>query len=39
MTPGVFDAASMAVLRVRDVAASVRWYRDKLGLEPNSCGR
>lgn len=34
--PGIFDDASMAatIVRVRDVAASVRWYRDKLGLEP-----
>ena len=26
------------VLRVRDVAASVRWYREKLGLEPVHVG-
>ncbi len=32
----MFDDASMVstVLRVRDVAASVRRYREKLGLEP-----
>jgi catechol 2,3-dioxygenase-like lactoylglutathione lyase family enzyme len=35
MTPGIFDDASMTatILRVRDVAASVGWYREKLGLE------
>jgi hypothetical protein len=35
MTPSIFDEASMVatVLRVRDVAASVGWYREKLGLE------
>ncbi len=40
MTPGIFDDASMVatILRVRDVAASVRWYRDKLGLEPIHVG-
>jgi catechol 2,3-dioxygenase-like lactoylglutathione lyase family enzyme len=40
MTPGIFDDASMAatILRVRDVAASVRWYRDMLGLEPLRVG-
>lgn len=27
------------VLRVRSVAASVEWYRDKLGLEPIHVGR
>ena len=26
------------VVRVRDVAASVRWYREKLGLEPIHVG-
>ncbi len=26
------------VVRVRDVAASVRWYRDRLGLEPLHVG-
>ncbi len=26
------------ILRVRDVAASVRWYREKLGLEPLHVG-
>jgi catechol 2,3-dioxygenase-like lactoylglutathione lyase family enzyme len=37
---GIFDDASMAatVVRVRDVAASVRWYREKLGLEPIHVG-
>jgi catechol 2,3-dioxygenase-like lactoylglutathione lyase family enzyme len=37
---GVFDDASMVstVLRVRDVAASVAWYREKLGLEPIHVG-
>lgn len=40
MAPGTFDDASMVatVVRVRDVAASVRWYRDKLGLEPIHVG-
>jgi catechol 2,3-dioxygenase-like lactoylglutathione lyase family enzyme len=40
MTPGIFDDGSMAatILRVRDVAASVRWYREKLGLEPIHVG-
>jgi catechol 2,3-dioxygenase-like lactoylglutathione lyase family enzyme len=35
MAPSIFDGASMAatVLRVRDVAASVGWYREKLGLD------
>jgi catechol 2,3-dioxygenase-like lactoylglutathione lyase family enzyme len=34
MVSGIFDDASMVatVVRVRDVAASVRWYREKLGL-------
>jgi len=38
--PGIFDDASMVatILRVRDVAASVRWYREKLGLEPVHVG-
>ena len=33
MVSGIFDDASMVatVVRVRDVAASVRWYREKLG--------
>jgi catechol 2,3-dioxygenase-like lactoylglutathione lyase family enzyme len=33
---GLFDDAAMVstVLRVRDVDASVAWYREKLGLEP-----
>jgi catechol 2,3-dioxygenase-like lactoylglutathione lyase family enzyme len=37
---GVFGDASMVstVLRVRDVAASVAWYREKLGLEPIHVG-
>jgi catechol 2,3-dioxygenase-like lactoylglutathione lyase family enzyme len=37
---GVFDGASMVstVLRVRDVAASVAWYREKLGLDPVHVG-
>jgi catechol 2,3-dioxygenase-like lactoylglutathione lyase family enzyme len=40
MTGGVFDDASMVstVVRVRDVAASVAWYREKLGLEPIHVG-
>lgn len=40
MTPDIFHEASMVatVLRVRDVATSVRWYRDKLGLEPIHVG-
>lgn len=35
MSAGIFDDASMVstVIRVRDVAASVSWYREKLGLE------
>jgi catechol 2,3-dioxygenase-like lactoylglutathione lyase family enzyme len=37
---GVFDGATMVstILRVRDVAASVIWYREKLGLEPVHVG-
>jgi catechol 2,3-dioxygenase-like lactoylglutathione lyase family enzyme len=37
---GIFDDASMVatVVRVRDVAASVRWYREKLGLKPIQVG-
>src|SRR5438874_9858589 len=37
---GVFETATMAatIVRVRDVAASVSWYRDKLGLEPLHVG-
>jgi catechol 2,3-dioxygenase-like lactoylglutathione lyase family enzyme len=37
---GILDEASMVstVLRVRDVAASVDWYREKLGLEPVHVG-
>jgi catechol 2,3-dioxygenase-like lactoylglutathione lyase family enzyme len=40
MTAGMFDGAAMVstVVRVRDVAASVRWYREKLGLEPIHVG-
>jgi catechol 2,3-dioxygenase-like lactoylglutathione lyase family enzyme len=40
MTRGVFDDASMVstIVRVRDVAASVAWYREKLGLEPIHVG-
>jgi catechol 2,3-dioxygenase-like lactoylglutathione lyase family enzyme len=40
MTRNIFDDASMVttVLRVRDVAASVHWYREKLGLEPVHVG-
>lgn len=37
---GILDGASMVstVLRVRDVGASVAWYREKLGLEPDHVG-
>ena len=40
MTAGIFDNASMVstVLRVLDITASVRWYREKLGLEPVHVG-
>ena len=40
MTGGIFEHASMVstVVRVRDVAASVPWYREKLGLEPVHVG-
>ena len=36
----VFDGASMGalIIRVSDVAASVEWYREKLGLEPLRVG-
>ena len=36
----VFDGATMVstIVRVRDVAASVTWYREKLGLEPVHVG-
>jgi catechol 2,3-dioxygenase-like lactoylglutathione lyase family enzyme len=36
----MFDDVAMVstVLRVRDVAASVNWYREKLGLEPIHVG-
>jgi catechol 2,3-dioxygenase-like lactoylglutathione lyase family enzyme len=40
VTGAVFEDASMVstVIRVRDVAASVAWYREKLGLEPIHVG-
>jgi catechol 2,3-dioxygenase-like lactoylglutathione lyase family enzyme len=40
MTPDIFNEVSTVatVLPVRDVAASVRCYRDKLGLEPIHVG-
>jgi hypothetical protein len=40
MGAGIFDDAATAstVVRVRDVAASVGWYREKLGLEPIHVG-
>jgi len=40
MTPDIFNKMSTVatVLPVRDVAASVRCYRDKLGLEPIRVG-
>jgi catechol 2,3-dioxygenase-like lactoylglutathione lyase family enzyme len=40
MTGGIFGDASMVstIVRVRDVAASVAWYREKLGLEPIHVG-
>ena len=40
MTNSVFEGARMVatILRVRDVAASVAWYRDVLGLEPLHVG-
>ena len=40
MTGSIFDDASMVstVVRVRNVAASVAWYREKLGLEPIHVG-
>lgn len=40
MTSSVFAEASavMTIVRVRDVAASVRWYRDILELEPAHVG-
>ena len=36
----LFERATMlaTIVRVRDVAASVEWYRDKLGLEPLHVG-
>jgi catechol 2,3-dioxygenase-like lactoylglutathione lyase family enzyme len=36
----IFEGATtaMPLLRVRDVAASVAWYREKLGLEPVHVG-
>jgi hypothetical protein len=40
MTSSVFADASMmtTVVRVRSVAASVEWYREKFGLEPIHVG-
>jgi len=40
MTSNIFDNAAMAatVVRVRNLRASVAWYRDKLGLEPVHVG-
>ncbi len=40
MTGGIFDDASMVstVVRVRDVGASVAWFRESLGLEPIHVG-
>ena len=40
MTGGIFEDASMVstVVRVHGVAASVAWYREKLGLEPIHVG-
>ncbi|KAA1249835.1 hypothetical protein F0Q45_13025 [Mycobacterium simiae] len=40
MTTSIFDDVSMVatVLRVRDVAASTRGYRKRLGLEPIHLG-
>lgn len=40
MTTNVFGDASVAttIVRVRDVAASVNWYREKLGWEPMHVG-
>jgi len=40
MTASIFaDASTVStVVRVRDVAASVAWYREKLGLEPIHVG-
>jgi catechol 2,3-dioxygenase-like lactoylglutathione lyase family enzyme len=40
MTGGILDDASMVstVVRVGDVAASVAWYREKLGLDPIHVG-
>ena len=37
---GIFDGASMVttIVRVRDIAASVVWFREKLGLEPIHVG-
>lgn len=40
MTSNIFDHTAMTatVVRVRDVQASVAWYRDKLGLKPTHVG-
>jgi catechol 2,3-dioxygenase-like lactoylglutathione lyase family enzyme len=40
MTASIFADAStvMTIVRVRDVTAAVRWYRDNLGLEPMQVG-
>ncbi|MBW0011686.1 VOC family protein [Mycobacterium sp.] len=40
MTSSVFAEASavMTIMRVRDVAASIEWYRDNLGLDPVHVG-
>jgi catechol 2,3-dioxygenase-like lactoylglutathione lyase family enzyme len=40
MTSNIFaDASTVStVIRVRDVTASVAWYREKLGLEPIHVG-
>ncbi len=37
---GIFDGTAMVttIVRVRDVAASVAWYREKLGWEPIHAG-
>lgn len=40
MTAGIFDDASMVtiIVRVRNVAASIGWFRETLGLEPIDVG-
>lgn len=37
---GIFDGTTMVttIVRVRDVAASVAWYREKLGWDPICAG-